>query len=1116
MAKRKQFVAVGADAPLQPEPGKWENAGRRTRMARGAPRGFRGLPRARQLILWLSWLGLFFMAIYAVTVGVALLAPGYRLEDRIGSIFLLFGFAFIVIHGVGYTNSMLKAMWGYSETRSRMFAELGAPRVTCIVACFNEPPEVLEETVGALLALDYANKEIVILDDSTKIESQLAAREIASRYGVQCVQRTNRRGFKAGAINDYLKQSDAQYLAIFDADALPVSNFLSDVVPTLAENPRLAFVQTPQFYANTDVSYVALAAARQQNVFYEYICEGKSYSRAAFCCGTNVIFRRAALDDVGGFDEKSVTEDFATSFQMHVKGWDSLYLNRVFVYLLAPENLAAYFTQQSRWSFGTLGTARHIFAEFFRHPRALRLGQWWEYFLSATYYWIGWVNFIFLCLPIAYIFFGVRPLQQDTWTYLAVFVPYFLFSLQMFYVGMEARGFPLNQMVLGQQIGFISFPVHMSAAVSALLGRKRPFGVTPKGVGGRVAWSSLWFQMLMLLLSLAAFGWGMWSWIGGYQRDGVAILINSGWALFHVWMLSSIFTLNQPVRASATNKKFFDDSARQPSPLPLEPLRGVRSPITARRVAGALTLLFLAGVGVVGWSVVGWTSAPIYPVNVSILDRTFGKNGGEHRALSWTLDYLKVRHQPNFGPSAGETPRAQYDAALDYYGFVPNPKKLAIDPTHAADYVASGRDRALPATIATPGALYLADAYGEFTQYEARSDKYVRFRAPRRGLSPEEIASVDDFARRGGLIIGEWNTLGYPTRPGNFIAPEQLENATKTQRGRVQNIERVRIPAARKSLAQLQTGGGGFKAIRDARGHLADERGALIDARAKLDGLKNSVFYNAVQYRQARAARQLEDLLHVRYDGWYGRYVENFADEERYDDALWKSVRAYVSARAGRPTNPSGRGFVFYPDGPSEVYNPKTKSLEPSPSAKPVAILEDELGNSLQAGLTSHVATLRRATDAKVADDALLNGVGDDIPGRYWFDVVTPQAGARVLAYYHLEIKAEAGERLRRAGFPAKYLINGGTRISLPAAVAWRDGNVARGQLRSLYFAGNVANYLQVPEIVRQYPALGGTNKLISGRYGDYSSQFFWQYYQPIMRNAFAQTPRVRYEARVK
>ena len=104
VALRDKFVAVDGDLRSEPKIAPRSSVGRRTRMARGAPRGFRHLPRARKLILSLTWLGLFFMAIYAVTVGVALLRPGYTLADRIGSLALIFGFAFIVVHGVGYSQ----------------------------------------------------------------------------------------------------------------------------------------------------------------------------------------------------------------------------------------------------------------------------------------------------------------------------------------------------------------------------------------------------------------------------------------------------------------------------------------------------------------------------------------------------------------------------------------------------------------------------------------------------------------------------------------------------------------------------------------------------------------------------------------------------------------------------------------------------------------------------------------------------------------------------------------------------------------------------------------------------------------------------------------------------
>ena len=208
---------------------------------------------------------------------------------------------------------------------------------------------------------------------------------------MQVRQRTNRKGYKAGAINEYLQEGTAKYVAIFDADAVPAHNFLRDFVPILEENPKLSFVQTPQHYANVDVSNVALAAARQQNVFYEYICEGKSYSNAAFCCGTNFIARREALLDVGGMDDTTVTEDFATSINLHIKGWDSAYYNQVYAYSLGPETLAAYFTQQQRWAFGSVKTGWNLLKAFFGGPQRMRLGQWWEYF-SVHQLLLGWLG----------------------------------------------------------------------------------------------------------------------------------------------------------------------------------------------------------------------------------------------------------------------------------------------------------------------------------------------------------------------------------------------------------------------------------------------------------------------------------------------------------------------------------------------------------------------------------------------------------------------------------------------------------------------------------------------------------------------------------------------------
>lgn len=1057
----------------------------RARLASDGPLGLRRLPSATRRILVFTWLGLIFSALYAFFIGSALVQPGYTLADRIASGLLLLGLIFITIHGFGYANSMLKALWGYQELRTRLFVASLAPRVVCVVASFNEPPDVLDETLSAVTALDYPNKEIVLLDDSTREESRQAAREIAERYGVQCVQRTNRRGYKAGAINDYLGSTDAEYIAVFDADALPVSSFLREIVPQLQENPRLGFVQTPQFYANTEVSYVALGSARQQNVFYEYICEGKSYSGAMFCCGTNVLFRRSALVDAGGFDEKSVTEDFATSFNLHRRGWDSLYYNRVFVYSLAPENLAAYFTQQSRWALGTLKMGGTFLRAFLENPRALRAGQWWEYFLSATYYWVGFVNLIFLCLPLATIFFDIKPLRQDVLSYVAIFVPYFLFTLNMFYSGMEARGYRFGETIIGQQMGFLTFPVFVGAGVSALMGKRKAFGVTPKGVSGRVPWAALWPQLLFLALSALALGWGIWLYISGVERSSAAVLINSFWAAYHVWMLWSIFRFNQPVRLEATKKMFFVGQKDEMVTMP-PPLQTMEAPFRPGRVARAVGLISALGLAALIGVVAVWNLRPSIPVNVVVVDRTYGPQGQENRAFFWTLNHLRAERQAGFGAAGAgdERPAGAYSPVRDLYGFVPQPR------TSDDQKLIYGLDQPLPRELPTPGVVALLDTYGEFLEREP-GGALVRHRAQRRGLLPDEITRLEEFATRGGVLVGEWNTIGYPTRPGGFLPPAQLERAIETSRARARSLQANELVRARAAQSTAEATNDPERISR-ARGRVEDVRGLIQTAQGRTRALQGRRFANAVMARQANAATTLENLLGVRYLGWYGRYVEDFADEAIYDPQLYKNVRDDLRRRTRNAgASPSGPGFVFYPDGPSEIFNPETGELEPSPFARPVAVLEADRATVFTGQLATIVPDPRSA-------DPLLEGVGERVPARYWFDLVTPQNGGKVLASYELSLSVEATQRLQKAGFPARFIAQDGTKITIPALVARRD---AQGDLRSLYFAGDASDTTAISSLARQAPALGQLDRLFSRRGGTFASQFYWNYYFPVWEN---------------
>ena len=1107
-------------------------------------------PTRRRLLIF-TWSASFFMLLYLVFMGLAFFAPGYSLVDRIASIFLMLGTLYIMVHSLGYANSMVKASWGYNEVRRRAFTPHAAPRVACLLATFNEPPEVVEETIAALANMEYDNKEIVILDDSTREENRVAMRELAARYGISVRQRTNRKGYKAGAINEYLQEGQAKYVAIFDADAVPAHNFLRDLVPILEENPKLSFVQTPQHYANVDISNVALAAARQQNVFYEYICEGKSYSKAAFCCGTNFIARREALLDVGGMDDTTVTEDFATSINLHAKGWDSAYYNQVYAYSLGPETLSAYFTQQQRWAFGSVKTGWNLLKTFFGGPHRMKLGQWWEYFLSTNYYWVGLINFIFIVLPLLYIFFGIKPLRQDVFTYLMLFVPYLIFSMNMFYTGMEQRGYKLTDMLLGQQVNFLCFPVHMAGAFSGLFGLKRPFGVTPKGEKGRMGWLALWPQLLMLILSAIAFLFGMYkTFITGTARQDSAMAINSLWALYHVFLLSGIFRLNKPVRTR--DERYFDVPASQrtggPVPVgtpagattaggvPITGVRGVtppprvdRRPTTAGHAALILaaitTLGLLAGV----FTMAHWATQGPIRSNVYLLDRTVGRDYQEHRVLTWTLNFLKVQHNGRIYPENQRNTASNYNFATDYYGFVPQPETVpdegAVENTKEAaetttnvqavgkgdvrDLLSIGKDRAMPDDLSTPGVLYLVDTNGEFVERDYRKDRYVRYRNPVRGIQPEDVEPIRDFYNRNGLIIAEWNSISNATQFTNNDEEMLVARGLQETRKGLQYLQNTELPQREKDLA-LARRYNNRAGIAELEEQVADTKERI--QRHKQELAKLGVLVQGYQRNRpsANARREVEKLLHVTYRGWYGRFIDHIEHEREYDYQMWKSVRDAEAARLNKGPDyvPYGPMFVFYRDGADQVYNPDTKQVEDNPFSEPIVINQDELADND----INQVAMIHKAGSGEAGSDPLLTDVDAAVPYHYWFDVVQQAPGSRVLAWYKLHVKKSAADRLRAAGFPAGNLRADegnaeAVMITLPALVAHREGET----LRSLYFAGDASDYSLVPRFAEIAPSTGGIAYFLGHRAGPFSMKYYWNYYQPVLNNVFKQEKSIQF-----
>ncbi|MDQ7836598.1 MAG: glycosyltransferase family 2 protein [Humidesulfovibrio sp.] len=497
-------------------------------------------------------------------------------EIAVGALLLL-AEGFTMLHAFGYFLNVYHGLAASDMpriTRDTVPELKDYPPVAIVVASYKEPLDVLEDTLTCFYNLTYPNKHIFFLDDTRydlpkddpkqMAEYRAKIDDLCRRIGVNLFRRPWR-GAKAGMINDFLdyladkpvaqasltsfedrpRTGPEKYVIVFDADMNPLPDFVEPLVAFMEQHQKLAFIQTPQYYSNFEANRVAKAAGLQQAVFYEYICEGKSAQDAMFCCGTNVILRRAALLDVGGFDETSVTEDFATSLRFHMNGWSSAYLNKICAFGMGPEDLGGYFKQQFRWALGTVGLLRSIAREFLRGPSRLPSAKWWEYFLSGTHYFVGWVFLIMAVCPLLYLFTDTPSYFARPELYFLFFLPYIILTVTIFLYSMSQRKYGFRELAQGILLQAITFPVYMQASLQGILGVRGSFGITPKGGSTSLPMFKLWPQLGLALACLGGFTWGM---LRLYNGDGpaLALLTNAGWSLYHFCILSTTLFFNFP------------------------------------------------------------------------------------------------------------------------------------------------------------------------------------------------------------------------------------------------------------------------------------------------------------------------------------------------------------------------------------------------------------------------------------------------------------------------------------------------------------------------------------------------------------------------------------------
>ncbi|HEV8359070.1 MAG TPA: glycosyltransferase, partial [Candidatus Thermoplasmatota archaeon] len=391
---------------------------------------------------------------------------------------------------------------------------------------------------------------IMVADDSTRPELREPLERYCAERGLWYHHREDRRGFKAGALNEALAATpdDADLIAVIDADYQIEPTYLQETVGHFV-NPRLGFLQTPQDYRNLQQSFLARQYYVADAYFYRAVLPSRNEGNAIIFCGTMGIIRRTALEQVGGWGEGYITEDAELSARILRAKWESLYVNKTYGRGLMPATFDGYKKQLHRWAFGGVQILKGHAGDLFR--RGLTSRQKLD-FLVGGIHWFDGVYIVIIALALATM--GIADLLgRQVVTHharelgLVALIPIFLLvdGLARLHLALK----PSLRLPLGATFGVMGMWYatkfnNAHAALKALIGIKMPFVRTPKAptqrVGAREALGlalkltrfETFMSIAMLGISLAVVGKTLALWAGTGSVAPARVFL-AGWLGYH-------------------------------------------------------------------------------------------------------------------------------------------------------------------------------------------------------------------------------------------------------------------------------------------------------------------------------------------------------------------------------------------------------------------------------------------------------------------------------------------------------------------------------------------------------------------------------------------------------
>ncbi|HVW81873.1 MAG TPA: glycosyltransferase [Mycobacteriales bacterium] len=269
------------------------------------------------------------------------------------------------------------------------------PFVSLHVPAYNEPPDMVIETLRSLIALDYPHYEVIVLDDNTTDESLWRPVESwCHEHGLKFVHLSDWPGYKSGALNYALREMidpRTELIGVIDADYQLEPDFLRRCAPLFADQ-SLGFIQAPQDYRDWEQAPFYRRLYFSYKYFFAVSQPSRNERDGAIFAGTMGLIRRSALEQVGGWDEWCITEDAELSLRLLRNGWSGVHVDKSFGVGVMPLTFEALKGQRFRWCFGGIQILRRNWRLLLPGPRSkdnqLGMGQRWAY-LSGALQWYG-------------------------------------------------------------------------------------------------------------------------------------------------------------------------------------------------------------------------------------------------------------------------------------------------------------------------------------------------------------------------------------------------------------------------------------------------------------------------------------------------------------------------------------------------------------------------------------------------------------------------------------------------------------------------------------------------------------------------------------------------------